>query len=112
MHVIIVAEDLSYFAHVHPIMATYTYGTTFTIYHTFPKSGKYKFWVDFKPKGGNQMLLALKFNVAGQPIHTPEELVYDEKYTKKSLDSQHHFIIKHSLLAARDTSYVNLCMIL
>jgi hypothetical protein len=40
------------------------------------------------------MLLALKFNVAGQPIHTPEELVYDEKYTKKSLDSQHQINLK------------------
>src|SRR5918911_2138757 len=94
MHLIIVAEDLSYFAHIHPTMATDTYGTIFTIYHTFPESGKYKFWVDFKPKGGNQMLSALKFNVEGEPVHTPEGLVYDGKYTKGSLDRQYQISLK------------------
>ena len=94
MHLIIVAEALSYFAHIHPTMATDTYGTIFTIYHTFPESGKYKFWVDFKPKGGNQMLSALKFNVEGEPVHTPEGLVYDGKYTKGSLDRQYQISLK------------------
>jgi hypothetical protein len=89
MHLIIVAEDLSYFAHIHPTMTVGTDHTTFSISHTFPESGKYKLWVDFKPKGGNQMLSALKFNVEGQPVHTPEEIVYVEKYNKKSLDSQY-----------------------
>ncbi len=46
------------------------------------------------PKGGNQTLSALKFNVEGQPVHTPEELVYDEKYTKRSLDNQYQISLK------------------
>jgi hypothetical protein len=95
MHLIIVAEDLSYFAHIHPTMiAGANDYSTFSISHTFPESGKYKLWVDFKPKGGNQMLSALKFNVAGQPIHTPEELVYDKKYTKRTLDGQYQISLK------------------
>lgn len=96
MHLIIVAEDLSYFAHIHPTMKAGTDHTTFTISHTFPESGKYKLWVDFKPKGGNQMLSALKFNVEGQPVHTPQEIVYDEKYTKRSLDDQYQFSLEMS----------------
>jgi hypothetical protein len=67
MHVI--AEDLSYFAHIHPTMvASPNDYNTFTVSHTFPESGKYKLWVDFKQKGGNQTLAAFKFNVTDQPI--------------------------------------------
>ncbi len=41
MHIIIVGEDLSYFAHLHP---TYeTHNGNFSINHTFPESGKYKY---------------------------------------------------------------------
>jgi hypothetical protein len=94
MHVIIVAEDLSYFAHIHPTIVGGTNDSTFTVSHTFPESGKYKLWVDFRPKGGNQTLAAFKFNVTGQPIHRSEELVHDGKYTKKSLDGQYQISLK------------------
>jgi hypothetical protein len=94
MHVIIVEEDLSYFAHIHPIIIGHTNDGTFTIPHTFPESGKYKLWVDFKPKDGNQTLAALKFNVIGQPIHKVLELVYDGKYTKESMDGQNQISLK------------------
>jgi hypothetical protein len=72
MHLIIVGEDLSYFAHIHP---TIRHGndddnTAFGISHTFPESGKYKLWVDFKPKRGNQTIAAFKLNVTGKPIHS------------------------------------------
>jgi hypothetical protein len=74
MHHIILGDDLCYFAHIHPIIR---HGdddnTDFVISHTFPESGKYKFWVDFKPKGGNQTLAAFKFNVTGKPVHSLEE---------------------------------------
>jgi hypothetical protein len=48
IHLIIVGQDLSYFAHIHPTLA----GTNgnFTINHIFPESGIYKLWVDFKPR--------------------------------------------------------------
>ena len=65
MHLVIVGEDLSYFAHIHPTLES-TKGS-FTITHTFPKSGKYKLWVDFKPKGGTQNVQAFMVDVKGLP---------------------------------------------
>lgn len=56
MHAIIITEDLSYFAHIHPEIKDIDDNTRFTISHTFPESSKYKLWVDFKPKDGNQTL--------------------------------------------------------
>ncbi len=61
MHIIIVGEDLSYFAHVHH--AFETSDGNFTINHTFPNSGKYKIWIDFKPNYGIQTIVAFKLNV-------------------------------------------------
>lgn len=94
MHLIIVTNDLSYFTHIHPTMTAGTDHSIFSISHTFPESGKYKLWVDFKPKGGNQMLSALKFNVEGQPVHISQEIVYDENYSKRSLDDQYQISLK------------------
>jgi hypothetical protein len=66
MHVIIVGEDLSYFVHIHPtIRSGNDDSSIFTITHIFPNSGKYKLWVDFKPKGGNQIIAAFKFTLQG-----------------------------------------------
>jgi len=48
MHLIIVGEDLSYFAHIHPTLAA-TEGN-FIINHIFPDSGTYKLWVDLSQK--------------------------------------------------------------
>jgi plastocyanin len=62
--------------------------------HTFTKSGKYKLWVDFKPKEGNQTLAAFKLNATGQPIHTPEKLVHDDKYTNVALYAQYQISLK------------------
>jgi hypothetical protein len=94
MHLIIVGEDLSYFAHIHPTIIHGENDTAFAISHTFSESGKYKLWVDFKPKGGNQTLAAFKLSVTGEPIHGPEELVYDDKYTKYSLDGHYQITLK------------------
>jgi len=51
MHVIIVSEDLSYFSHIHPVFDNKE--VKFSVYHVFPETGKYKIWVDFKPKNEN-----------------------------------------------------------
>jgi hypothetical protein len=64
MHLIIVnSEDLSHFAHIHPELDKET--GIFHIAHTFAKAGKYKMWIDTKPKGGIQILTAFAFNVEG-----------------------------------------------
>jgi hypothetical protein len=83
MHLIIVnSEDLSYFAHIHPILDKES--GIFRIVHTFSKAGKYKMWIDVKPKGGiQQILTAFAFNVEGQPVHTPATIVPDSMSMKK-----------------------------
>jgi hypothetical protein len=82
MHLIIVnSEDLSYFAHIHPRLDKET--GIFHVAHTFSKAGKYKMWIDVKPKGGIQSLTAFPFNVEGQPVHTPATIVPDATSMKK-----------------------------
>ena len=82
MHLIIVnSEDLSHFAHIHPKLDKGT--GIFHIAHTFSKAGKYKIWIDVKPKGGIQVLTAFGFNVEGEPVHTPATIVPDTTPMKK-----------------------------
>jgi hypothetical protein len=87
MHLIIVGDDLSYFAHIHPTIESTK--ASFTITHTFPESGKYKLWVDFKPKGGNQTIVTFITNVIGLPVHKPMTLIHDGNYIKKSVDEKY-----------------------
>jgi hypothetical protein len=82
MHLIIVnSEDLSHFAHIHPKLDKET--GIFHITHTFSKAGKYKMWIDTKPKGGIQILTAFSFNVEGQPVHTPASITSDKTFLKE-----------------------------
>jgi hypothetical protein len=83
MHLIIVnREDLSHFAHIHPKLDKET--GIFHIAHTFSRAGKYKMWIDVKPRGEIQVLTAFPFNVEGQPVHIPAATaVPDTTSTKK-----------------------------
>src|ERR671919_1639234 len=82
MHLIIVnSEDLSHFAHIHPRLDKQT--GIFHITHTFAKAGKYKMWIDVKPKDGMQQILtAFAFNVEGQPIHSPAKIAHEQTRVK------------------------------
>jgi hypothetical protein len=107
MHLIIVGEDLSYFAHIHPTLVA-TEGN-FTINHIFPESGNYKLWVDFKPKGGNQTLITFMADVKGLPTHSPRMPVYDGVFIKESSDSNYQISLKLSqetIIAKEDTDIV------
>ena len=107
LHLIIVGEDLSYFAHVHPTL-TGADGN-FTIDHMFPESGTYKLWVDFKPKGGKQTLVTFIADVKGLPIHKAVMPVYDGIYVKESSDRNYQISLKlpqEKILAKRDTDMV------
>ena len=107
LHLIIVGEDLSYFAHVHPTL-TGADGN-FTIDHIFPESGTYKLWVDFKPKGGKQTLVTFIADVKGLPIHKAVMPVYDGIYVKESSDRNYQISLKlpqEKILAKRDTDIV------
>ena len=106
MHLIIVGEDLSYFAHIHPTLAG---SGNFTINHIFPESGIYKLWVDFKPKGGNQTLVTFSADVKGLPTHSLRILVYDGVYIKESSDRNYRISLKlpqERIVAKRDTDIV------
>lgn len=81
MHLIIVnREDLSHFAHIHPKLDSET--GIFHIEHTFATAGRYKMWIDAKPKGGMQTLAAFTFNVEGQPIHFPATIAHEQNRVK------------------------------
>ena len=81
MHLIIVnSEDLSHFAHIHPKLDKET--GIFHITHTFAKAGKYKMWIDVKPKGGIQILTAFPFNIEGQPVHSPAAIAHEQTRVK------------------------------
>jgi hypothetical protein len=82
MHLIVVnKEDLSHFAHIHPKLNGET--GIFHIMHTFAKAGKYKMWIDVKPKEGmQQILIAFAFNVEGQPIHSPGKIAHEQTRLK------------------------------
>ncbi|HEU0143566.1 MAG TPA: hypothetical protein VFQ47_02160 [Nitrososphaera sp.] len=81
MHLIIVnSEDLSHFAHIHPRLDKET--GIFHITHTFAKAGKYKMWIDVKPKGAMQILTAFPFNVEGQPVHSPAAIAHEQTRVK------------------------------
>jgi hypothetical protein len=87
MHLIIVnKEDLSHFAHIHPKLDNET--GIFQIEHTFAQAGKYKMWIDVKPKDGMQQILAaFAFKVEGQPIHSPAKIAH-EQIRLKNVDAQ------------------------
>jgi hypothetical protein len=82
MHLIMInREDLSHFAHIHPKLNKET--SVFHIAHTFSKAGKYKMWIDVKPKGGIQVLTTFAFNVEGKPVHTPANITSDKTFVKE-----------------------------
>jgi hypothetical protein len=54
-------KTFSYFAQIHPTLEDN--GKNFTIFHTFPESGRYKLWIDFKPKDGTQTLVAFMIEI-------------------------------------------------
>lgn len=103
MRLIIVGDDLSYFAHVHPIL-TGTNGN-FNINHVFPESGTYKLWADFKPIGGKQTLVTFLADVNGLPTHKPVMPVYDGVRIKETQDKNYRISLElpqESIVAKRD----------
>ena len=81
MHLIIVGEDLSYFAHIHPTLAGNE--GNFTIHHIFPESGL--------------------------PTQSLRILVYDGVYIKESSDRNYRISLKlpqERIVAKRDTDIV------
>jgi hypothetical protein len=107
MHLIIVnKEDLSHFAHIHPKLNRET--GIFHIVHTFAKAGRYKMWIDAKPRGDKQILTAFAFNVEGQPVHSPTTIAAEQTRAKNvDTEGQNYQVSLNcqpeQLVAGRDT---------
>jgi len=102
MHMIIVGEDLSYFAHIHPTIDADT--GIFSITNNFPEADNYKIWVDLKPKGGIQSLV--KFNLdkmTGAP-HKPIPLTGGIQSPTKKIDEKYQVGLKAPIEIAANTA--------
>jgi hypothetical protein len=64
LHLIVVSQDLSYFAHIHP---EHMGGGVFEAANDFPAGGAYRLIADFKPTGGDSMTKMAWVEVAGEP---------------------------------------------
>jgi hypothetical protein len=76
MHLIIVDESLSYFAHVHPALD----GDAFRISHTFPKDRGYKLWAEVKPAGAEPVLTAFRLEVGPGSVESTSTVSPDAGY--------------------------------
>lgn len=63
VHLIVAREGLDEFAHLHPEVTT---SGSMSVTYAFLKSGNYRLFVDFQPKGQSQALATAQLNVAGQ----------------------------------------------
>jgi hypothetical protein len=80
MHLVTVSDDLSYFAHLHPKFDDKD--IVFAVKHTFPVAGRYKMWVDAKPKGEGQLIKEFHLDVGGKPDHEPIPIEVDKNFIK------------------------------
>ncbi len=64
LHLIVVSQDLSYFAHIHP---EHLGEGVFEVANDFPAGGAYRLIADFKPTGGDSMTKMAWVDVSGEP---------------------------------------------
>lgn len=64
MHLIVVANDLSWFNHLHP---EYKGKGEFAVTTTLPRAGSYKLYADYTPKGGSQEIAQHAFRTGNAP---------------------------------------------
>ena len=62
MHLIVVSDDLEFFAHIHP---KYTDQGQFDIEPSLPKAGNYTLFSDYKPAGDAERVSLMHLSVAG-----------------------------------------------
>lgn len=79
MHLFMVSEDLSQYFHEHPAKQT---DGTYTLPFTFPAGGKFKVYIDFKPKNAEQTVASFDIEVAGKET-ARVDLIPDKKFEKK-----------------------------
>ncbi len=62
MHLIVVSDDLQFFDHIHP---TYKENGRFEVEASFPQSGSYTLFSDYKPAKQSEVVSVLKLQVPG-----------------------------------------------
>lgn len=83
MHLIIVSEDLEKFQHLHP---TYKEKGKFEVDVTFPKSGNYAIFSDYKPVGQSEQVAVMTQQVLGNPPATsPPDLSLTKTFGDKKV---------------------------
>ena len=80
LHVFVVSEDMSFFAHVHPDLTDATTGA-WTLPFTFPQAGKYRLYADFKSTAQGPTVTSSTIEVPGT-APAPQPLVADTAMTK------------------------------
>ncbi len=63
MHLIIVRDDLNFFAHEHPALDN---SGTFRLRFTFPDAGDYTLFADAAPKGAGGQVMPIRLRVSGK----------------------------------------------
>jgi copper resistance protein D len=96
LHAIIIGEDLSVFAHIHPedlgpVTDEMVKKATFPLRFTFPKAGKYLIGFDFATEDGQYSNKAY-LSVSGGPAMTKPEV---DQATEKNFGT-YHVSLKHS----------------
>jgi hypothetical protein len=78
MHLIIVDESLSYFAHIHPVQDE----NGFSITTSFPNEGNYRFYIDFQPLGAIEQQMGFSLSVGNQRSIQKSTFPPDKNLTK------------------------------
>lgn len=69
MHLIIVNQDLTYFAHIHPVQVD----NQFIITTQFPQNDLYHIYIDFQPIGAIEQQFAFTVKVGNSPSSLPDQ---------------------------------------
>ena len=79
LHVFVVSEDLSFYAHVHPELVDAAKGA-WRLVQTFPAPGRYRVYADFKSTSAGPVVTMNVFDVVGKQPE-PKSLVVDTAAT-------------------------------
>lgn len=100
LHLIMVSDDLSWFAHEHPQMAR---DGRFYLKWKFPRPGRYWLYSDFTPATGSNTVARSEVRVEGGAAKTMPRLVPDKSLTKSVNGYQISVQVKPNLQADKQS---------
>ena len=77
VHLLVVSQDLTEFAHIHPILQP---DDSFRVTHSFPSGGTYWLYADHTPPGGVQTIARFHLTISG--TSRPTEMLCPDELTK------------------------------